>query len=92
MTYYIARDGYGDLAICEGAEPMLRKCDLPPANRGHVWDVLTDALEADEVQPCAAVVHRGNRWGDTPEPDEMCEHDALPGEEFCERHTDPEDY
>ena len=44
------------------------------------------------MQPCAAVVYRGNHWGDTPEPDELCENDALPGAEFCERHIDPEDY
>ena len=91
MTYYIARDGYGDLAICEETEPMLRKCDLPSSNRDHVWDVLVEALEAEEVPRCAAIVWHGNRWGDTPEPDEMCDEDAVPGQEFCGRHADRED-
>ena len=90
--YWIATDGYGDLAIWRDDIVLIRKCDLPPKTRDDVWDLLVDATGAEEVQPCAAVVYRGNRWGDTPEPDEMCERDALPGAEFCEQHTDPEDY
>ena len=39
-----------------------------------------------EVPQCEAFTHIGSRWGNTPEPDEMCENDALPGSSFCEEH------
>ena len=45
MSFYIAKDGYGDIAIWEGdSDPLIRKCDLPPKTRDRVWDLLVAAL------------------------------------------------
>jgi len=37
---------------------------------------------------CAAVMYYGSRNPDSPNfgPDEYCEEDAVPGEEYCEHH------
>lgn len=43
--------------------------------------------EITEVRGCAYVTHRGSRYVD-PEPDEHCDNDAEPDEEFCSLHLD----
>ena len=44
--YWIATDGYGDLAIWQDDAVLVRKCDLPPKTRDDVWDLLVDATGA----------------------------------------------